>query len=283
MPTTVIEIGQLREQGFGGVVAVGSGSANPPCVIVMEYGSAAEDRPTICLVGKGITFDTGGISIKPADKMDDMKGDMSGAAAVIGAMQAVAALRLPLHVVGLVGAAENMPSSTAYRPGDIVRTLSGKTIEVLNTDAEGRVVLADVLTYAQRYNPVAIIDLATLTGAVVVALGTVTSGLVANDDTLAEKLYAAGEQTGEYVWRLPLRDAYRDMVKSEIADVKNSAGRFGGAITAGAFLENFVGGVAWAHLDIAGTFLTDGKPRAYTPRGATGVGVRLLIETLEHW
>lgn len=283
MPTNVRDLAALRAQGFGGVVAVGGGSDNPPCVIVMEYGTAQPDQPTICLVGKGITFDSGGISIKPADKMDEMKGDMSGAAAVLGAMQAIAELKLPLHVVGLVGAAENLPSATAYRPGDIVTTLSGKTIEILNTDAEGRVVLADLLTLAQRSHPAAIIDLATLTGAAVVALGTVTSGLVCNDDRLAERLYAAGEQTGEHIWRLPLRDAYRDMVKSEIADVKNSTGRYGGAITAGAFLETFVGDIAWAHLDIAGTFLTDAKPRAYTPRGATGVGVRLLVEALRNW
>ncbi|WP_322512860.1 leucyl aminopeptidase, partial [Chloroflexus sp.] len=212
----VLDKPQLIEQGFGGILAVGQGSANEPRFIVMEHGTAG-NGPTICLVGKGITFDTGGISIKPAEKMDEMKMDMSGAAAVLGAMQAVAELQLPLHVVGIVCAAENMPSGTAYRPGDIIRTLSGKTVEVLNTDAEGRIVLADGLYYAQRYQPAAIVDLATLTGAIMVALGPHAIGLMGNNQELANRLIAAGEATAERVWQLPLWDEYRDAMKSDIA------------------------------------------------------------------
>lgn len=277
---TVLDKAQLIEQGFGGILAVGQGSANEPRFIVMEYGTAGQG-PTICLVGKGITFDTGGISIKPAEKMDDMKMDMSGAAAVFGAMQAVAELQLPLHVVGIVCAAENMPSGTAYRPGDIIRTLSGKTVEVLNTDAEGRIVLADGLFYAQRYQPAAIVDLATLTGAIMVALGSHAIGLMGNNQELANRLIAAGEATAERVWQLPLWDEYRDAMKSDIADLKNTGGRYGGAITAAGFLAAFVGDYPWAHLDIAGTAWVEKPSRAYQARGATGVGVRLLVELLQ--
>lgn len=280
LKTMVLDKPQLIEQGFGGILAVGQGSANEPRFIVMEYGSA-DQGPTICLVGKGITFDTGGISIKPAEKMDEMKMDMSGAAAVFGAMQAVAELQLPLHVVGIVCAAENMPGSTAYRPGDIIRTLSGKTVEVLNTDAEGRIVLADGLFYAQRYQPAAIVDLATLTGAIMVALGPHAIGLMGNNQELANRLIAAGEATAERVWQLPLWDEYREAMKSEIADLKNTGGRYGGAITAAGFLAAFVGDYPWAHLDIAGTAWVEKPNRAYQSRGATGVGVRLLVELLQ--
>ncbi|MCX7859681.1 MAG: leucyl aminopeptidase [Chloroflexus sp.] len=276
----VLDKPQLIEQGFGGILAVGQGSANEPRFIVMEHGTAG-NGPTICLVGKGITFDTGGISIKPAEKMDEMKMDMSGAAAVLGAMQAVAELQLPLHVVGIVCAAENMPSGTAYRPGDIIRTLSGKTVEVLNTDAEGRIVLADGLYYAQRYQPAAIVDLATLTGAIMVALGPHAIGLMGNNQELANRLIAAGEATAERVWQLPLWDEYRDAMKSDIADLKNTGGRYGGAITAAGFLAAFVGDYPWVHLDIAGTAWVEKPARAYQSRGATGIGVRLLVEWLQ--
>jgi len=190
---------------------------------------------------------------------------------------------LPLHVVGLVASAENMPSATAYKPGDILKTLSGKTIEVLNTDAEGRIVLADALYYAQRYQPDGIIDLATLTGAIVVALGTHVTGIMSNDDTLAGRILQAGEATGERAWRLPLWESYSEIIKSDIADIKNTGGRYGGAINAAAFLEHFVGDYPWVHMDIAGTAWTDQKPKAYTPKGATGVGVRLLIHMLRTW
>ncbi len=280
---TVLGPDELAAQGFGGILGVGQGSAQTPRFVIMEHGEPQPDIPTICLVGKGITFDTGGISIKPADSMDQMKMDMGGAAAVIGALQVVGELKLPLHVVGLISAAENMVSSSAYRPGDILKTLSGKTIEVLNTDAEGRIVLADALFYAQRYQPDGIIDLATLTGAIVVALGPHATGIMGNNDALAERIVQAGEATGERAWRMPLWDAYMDMVKSDIADIKNTAGRAGGAITAAAFLANFVGDYPWVHMDIAGTAWTDAKPRAYTPKGATGVGVRLLIQALRTW
>jgi len=280
---TVLGLDELKAQGFGGIVGVGQGSAQPPRFIIMEYGAKQAGIPTICLVGKGITFDTGGISIKPADKMDEMKMDMGGAAAVLGAMQAIGELKLPLHAVGLVASAENMPSGTAYRPGDILKTLSGKTIEVLNTDAEGRIVLADALYYAQRYQPDGIIDLATLTGAIVVALGTHVTGIMSNNDALAGRILRAGEATGERAWRLPLWESYSEIIKSDIADIKNTGGRYGGAINAAAFLEHFVGDYPWVHMDIAGTAWTDQKPKAYTPKGATGVGVRLLIQMLRTW
>jgi len=281
--TTVLDKAQLTEQGFGGILAVGQGSANEPRFIVMEHGEKAAGRPTVCLVGKGITFDTGGISIKPAEKMDDMKMDMGGAAAVFGAMQVVGELNLPLHVVGIVCSAENMPSATAYRPGDIIKTLSGKTVEVLNTDAEGRIVLADGLFYAQRYEPAAIVDLATLTGAVMVALGPHATGMMGTSQELADRLIKAGEASAERVWQLPLWDEYRDAMKSEIADLKNTGGRFGGAITAGGFLAAFVGDYPWAHLDIAGTAWVERPARPYQARGATGVGVRLLAELLQSY
>jgi len=277
---TVLDKAQLTAQGFRGILAVGQGSAQEPRFIVIEHGSAAEGTPTICLVGKGITFDTGGISIKPADKMDEMKMDMGGAAAVLGAMQAVGELNLPLHVVGIICSAENMPSSSAYRPGDIIGTLSGKTIEVLNTDAEGRIVLADGLFYAQRYNPTAIIDLATLTGAIMVALGSHATGMMGTSQDLADRLSRAGEATAERVWQLPLWDEYRDMMKSDIADLKNTGGRYGGAITAGGFLAAFVGDYPWIHLDIAGTAWVERATRPYYTKGATGIGVRLLVQLL---
>jgi leucyl aminopeptidase len=233
------------------------------------------------VVGKGITFDSGGISIKPAQGMDEMKHDMSGAAAVVGVLRACALLRVPMHVVGVIGAAENMPSGTAYRPGDIVTSMSGKTIEILNTDAEGRVVLADALHYARtHFEPRAIIDLATLTGACVVALGKWATGLFGNDAALVEVLRRAGEATGERAWPMPLWEAHRKAVRSEVAQLKNASGREAGASTAAAFLATFAEGTPWAHLDIAGTAWTS-KAEGYHPRGATGVGVRLVFEALE--
>jgi leucyl aminopeptidase len=281
---------ELRARKMNAILAVGMGSAHPPRLIVLEHGAraargrrAGARRPTICLVGKGITFDSGGISIKPAQGMGEMKHDMSGAAAVIGTLRAAALLQLPLHVVGVIGAAENMPSGTAYRPGDVVRAMSGKTIEVVNTDAEGRVVLADALHFARsEYEPDAMIDLATLTGACVVALGHWCSGLLGNDESLVERVRRAGEATAERVWPLPLWDEHKQHVKSRVADLKNSAGREAGAITAGAFLAHFAEGTPWAHLDIAGTGWTD-KASACQPIGATGVGVRLLVHLLDGW
>ncbi|MBC8074592.1 MAG: leucyl aminopeptidase, partial [Chloroflexales bacterium] len=275
---------ELRAQGFGGILAVAQGSAQEPRFIIMEHGAALENVPTVVLVGKGITFDTGGISIKPAENMDNMKMDMGGAAAVFGAMHAVASLKLPLHVVGLVASAENMPSATAYKPGDIITTLSGKTVEVLNTDAEGRIVLADALHYAQRYSPQGVVDLATLTGAIMVALGPHAIGAMGTSPELIQRLERAGDATGERVWELPLWDEYREMVKSEIADLRNTGGaRFGGAITAAAFLAAFAGDMPWVHLDIAGTAWTERSSKAYVARGATGIGVRLLVQLLRDW
>jgi leucyl aminopeptidase len=279
----VLDQSQLVEQGFGGILAVGKGSANEPRFIVMEYGQAKAGTPTICLVGKGLTFDSGGLSLKPADAMETMKSDMGGAAAVFGAMQVVAATRPPLHVVGLVSAAENMPSSNAYRPGDIVRTLSGKTIEVLNTDAEGRIILSDALFYAQRYNPAAIVELSTLTGAIIIALGPHAIGMFPTDQALADRLSRAGTTSGERVWQFPMWDEYHAMVKSEVADLKNLAGRAAGSITAGTFLAAFVGDYPFVHLDVAGTAWVDRPAKAYDTHGGTGSGVRLLAEFLKEF
>jgi len=280
---TVLDKAQLAEQGFGGILAVGQGSANQPRFIVMEYGQAKEGAPTICLVGKGLTFDSGGLSLKPADAMMTMKSDMGGAAAVFGAMQTLAELKLPLHVVGIICAAENMPSATAFRPDDVVTTLSGKTIEVLNTDAEGRIVLADGLFYAQRYNPEAIVELSTLTGAIIIALGSHAIGMMGTNQELVDKISRAGGASGERVWQLPLWDEYHEMIKSQIADIKNIGGRPAGSITAGAFLTNFVGDYPFVHLDIAGTAYADKPAKPYDSPGGTGVGVRLLTEFLRQY
>ncbi|MBC8163485.1 MAG: leucyl aminopeptidase [Roseiflexaceae bacterium] len=277
----VLDKAQLNEQGFGGVLAVGQGSANEPRFIVMEYGTAGAGTPTICLVGKGLTFDSGGLSLKPAEFMSTMKSDMGGGAAVFGAMQAVAELKLPLHVVGIVPAAENMPSATAFRPDDVITSLSGKTIEVLNTDAEGRIILADGLFYAQRYKPDAIVELSTLTGAIIIALGSHAIGMMSTSQELADKISHAGEASGERVWQLPLWDEYHEMIKSQIADLKNIGGRAAGSITAGAFLANFVGDYPFVHLDIAGTAYAEKPAKPYGSPGGTGVGVRLIAEYLQ--
>jgi leucyl aminopeptidase len=253
----VLDVPELERRKMGAILAVGSGSAHTPRLIVLEHvpggRKRAGSRP-FCMVGKGITFDSGGISIKPSPGMDEMKHDMSGAAAVVGAMRACALLDLPTHVVGIIGAAENMPSSTAYRPGDIVTSMSGKTIEILNTDAEGRVVLADALHYAKtEYDPCAIVDLATLTGACVVALGRFATGLFGNHEGLSEMVRAAGEATAERAWPMPLLKDHKEEMRSEIADVKNAGVRHAGASTAAGFLWHFVDDTPWVHLDIAGT------------------------------
>jgi leucyl aminopeptidase len=282
-PSIAVEIfdeQRLAAEGFGGILAVGKGSDSPPRFIVMEYGAQWSDGPTICVVGKGLTFDSGGLNIKPADGMESMKNDMGGSAAVFGTMQAVAELGLQLHVVGLVPSAENMPSGRSYRPGDCVKTLSGKTIEILNTDAEGRVILSDGLFYAQRYAPDAIIELSTLTGAVIIALGNVATAVMSTDQGLADDLLAAGERAGDRAWPLPLWDDYHEMVKSDVADLKNLAGRAAGSITAGAFLAAFVGDHRFAHLDIAGTAWLDAPKKPYHSKGATGAGVRIVTEYL---
>lgn len=283
LKVTVLNKAQLEKGGFGGILAVGKGSVNEPRFIVMEYGKARKGAPTICLVGKGLTFDSGGLSLKPPDAMETMKSDMGGAAAVFGAVQAAAELKLPLHVVGLVSSAENMPSGESYRPGDIVTTLSGKTVEVLNTDAEGRIILADALHYAQRYKPAAIAELSTLTGAIIIALGSHATGMMSTDQALADKISHAGEKSGERVWQFPLWDEYFRMIKSDIADIKNIGGRAAGSITAGAFLAEFVGDIPFVHLDIAGTAWVDRASKPYETFGGTGVGVRLLAEFLREY
>lgn len=279
----VLEKAEMKKLGMGSLLAVAQGSVEPPKLVVLEYeprGKKALD--TFAFVGKGITFDSGGISIKPADKMWEMKFDKCGGCAVIGLMHAVAQAELPFRVIGLVPATENLPSGTATRPGDIVKSMSGKTIEILNTDAEGRLILADALAYAARYEPSVVIDMATLTGACVVALGDVRAGLMGNDEKLLQELKEAGDHTGEKVWPLPLDEEYGEHVKSEAADLKN-LGRAGqaGAISAGYFLKHFAPkGAKWAHMDIAGTAWTTTGEKGYTGKGATGFGVRVCFEWL---
>jgi leucyl aminopeptidase len=254
---------------------------------VLRYDCGLRGAKTLAAVGKGITFDTGGISIKPANNMHYMRHDKSGACAVIGFMQAAATLKLPINVLGIFGATDNMPSGSAYRPGDVIKSYSGKYMEILNTDAEGRVVLADALAYAVEQQPDAIVDLATLTGACVTALGHVCSGLFSNDDDLAAGLTAAGEVSGERVWRMPLWEEYREQIKAPLGDIKNTGGAPGGSITAAWFLANFVGDVPWAHLDIAGTAWAEGSWAVLPPYVqkdlATGVGVRLLTYFSRSW
>jgi leucyl aminopeptidase len=262
------------------ILAVGKGSANEPRFIEIEYAPPGmEDAPPIVLIGKGVTFDTGGISIKPAPSMEEMKYDMSGSAAVLGTFEMLGQLRPNVRVIGLVPSAENMLSSTAYRPGDVVRTHLGKTIEVVNTDAEGRLLLADALSWARRFSPSAVVDCATLTGAVVIALGHTASAVVGTDAPLIAELLAAGETADERLWELPCWDEYREHIKSDIADMKNSGGRPAGTITAAWLLREFVEGYPWAHLDIAGTAYTD-RESATQVKGPTGILVRCYAEFL---
>lgn len=273
---------EIQKLNMGGLLAVNRGSARPPRFIILEYNSGRKDFDTVVLVGKGITFDSGGISIKPAKDMGEMKMDKSGGAAVIGTMQAVADLRLPLHLVGLIPATENMPSGSAIRPGDIITLMNGKTVEIDSTDAEGRLILADTLTYAERYKPKLVIDLATLTGACVVALGHVVTGMMGTDTNLMAKLKKAGDKTYERVWELPLYDEYDKLIKSSVADIKNTGGKWAGAITAATFLKKFIGSYPWIHLDIAGSAMLE-EATDYEPKGGSGVGVRLLVEFLRNW
>ena len=267
---------QLEKLGMRALLGVGQGSRRESQVAVMQWHGAGRGKQPIAFLGKGVTFDTGGISIKPAAGMGDMKWDMGGAGAVAGLMMALAGRKAKANVVGLIGLVENMPDGNAQRPGDIVTSMSGKTIEILNTDAEGRLVLADVLWYCQqRFKPAFMVDLATLTGAIIVSLGHEYAGLFANDDALAKNLIAAGEATGEKVWRMPLAGAYDKMIDSDIADVKNIGGRDAGSITAAQFLQRFTNGVPWAHLDIAGMAWSS-KDADTVPKGGTGYGVRLL-------
>ena len=273
----VLEEEQLKALKMNALLAVGQGSARPSRVVVLQWNGAKSKRAkTLCFVGKGVCFDTGGISLKPGAGMEDMKGDMGGAACVAGLMLALATRKAAVNAVGLVGLTENMPSATAQRPGDIVTSMSGQTIEVLNTDAEGRLVLADVLWYAQeRFKPRFIVDLATLTGAIIVALGKEYAGLFSNDHKLATELDVAGEATGERVWRMPLAKAYDKLIDSKNADMKNIGGRHGGAITAAQFIQRFIKDTPWAHLDVAGTAFDSAK-NEINQSWASGWGVRLL-------
>ncbi|MCP5421227.1 MAG: leucyl aminopeptidase [Gammaproteobacteria bacterium] len=266
---------ELQNLGMGALLAVSKGSAQPPRLIVLEYKNAAKQHKPIVLVGKGVTFDTGGISLKPADKMDEMKYDMCGAASVLGALRACAELQLPLNVVGIIPAVENMPSAQATRPGDIVTSLSGQTVEILNTDAEGRLILCDALTYSERYDPAIVIDIATLTGACIIALGRHPHGLFSNHPPLANDLLNAGRAAADRAWELPLWEEYQESLESNFADMANVGGREGGAITAACFLARFTRKVHWAHLDIAGTAWRTGKNK-----GATGRPVPLLTQYL---
>ena len=267
---------ELEKLGMGAFLAVARGSRQPPRLIVLEHrGARKKDEAPVVLVGKGVTFDTGGISLKPAAEMDEMKFDMCGAASVLGTMKAVALMKLPLNVVGVVPATENMPGGNAVKPGDIVTTMSGQTVEILNTDAEGRLILCDALTWAERYKPAAVVDIATLTGAMVIALGHVATGLFANTDSLARELVQAGEASWDRAWHLPLWDDYQEALKSNFADIPNIGSRAGGAITAACFLERFAKSYPWAHLDIAGTAWKSG-----TEKGATGRPVALLANFL---
>jgi len=273
--TSVLEKKDMEKLGMGSFLSVTRGSAQPPKLITLEYNGAGKTQKPVALVGKGITFDTGGISLKPGADMDEMKYDMSGAASVLGTLQAIAEMELPINVVGVIPTCENMPSSTATKPGDIVTSMSGQTIEILNTDAEGRLILCDALTYAARFKPDTVIDIATLTGACVIALGNVASGLFANEEKLAQELISAGEQAHDRVWQLPLWDDYQPLLDSNFADMANIGGRAGGTITAACFLARFTKDYRWAHLDIAGTANKSGKDK-----GATGRPVPLLTQYL---
>jgi len=281
MEVQVFEVNQAEAMGMGAFVAVAKGSQEPGKFITLEY-NKDKGLDTIALVGKGITFDSGGISIKPSERMERMKDDMSGAAAVLATMQVASRLQIPLHLVGIIPATENLPSGKAYKPGDILKTLSGQTVEVISTDAEGRLILSDALTYSLRYQPKGIIDLATLTGACVIALGDYVIGLFGNEGSLLKRIEEASEKTGEKVWRLPLWDEYFEYLKSDVADFRNVGTRAAGAIIGAIFLSKFVEKIPWVHLDIAGPASIE-KERPYIPRGGTGVGVRLLVQLLRDW
>jgi leucyl aminopeptidase len=279
----VLDVAAMKKLGMGALLGVGQGSAHEPKLVVMRWNGGKRGADPIAFIGKGVCFDTGGISIKPAQGMEDMKGDMAGAACVVGLMQALAARKAKVNVVGAIGLVENMPDGKAQRPGDIVTTMSGQTIEVINTDAEGRLVLAEVLHYInKRFKPKFMIDLATLTGAIMVALGQEYAGLFSNDDKLVERLTKAGEATDERVWRMPLGPEYDKIMDSKIADMKNTGGRFAGSITAAQFLQRFVNKTPWAHLDIAGTAL--GSPQTDINKSwSAGWGVRLLDRLVEDY
>jgi len=275
---TVLDLAAIKKEGMGALLAVAQGSAQEPRFITLEYQGGGDGGPVV-LVGKGVTFDSGGISIKPAQSMEDMKYDMSGAAAVLGAFEALGTLKPKVNVIGVIPSTEKMPSGTAIKPGDVVKSHLGKTIEIVNTDAEGRLILCDALSWARRYKPGAVLDAATLTGAVSIALGKEAIGLMGTDEALLGEVREAGERAGERCWPLPLWEEYRELVKSDIADVRNSGGRSAGTIAGGWFLREFVEGFPWAHLDIAGTAYTDSEG-PHQVKGPTAIGVRLFTEFL---
>lgn len=279
----VIEKATMKKLGMGGILGVNQGSEQPPKLVVLEYKTDKKD-PTVMLVGKGLTFDSGGVSLKPAAGMEDMKYDMCGGAAVITAMQAIAEeAPAGVNVIGLVPTTDNMAGGAALKPGDIITHFGGKTSEIINTDAEGRLILADALAYGiETYAPEAVIDVATLTGAVIIGLGHHRTGLVANNDTLAERLLEAGERSGELLWRLPIGPEYRKQIDSTVADIKNTGGKSAGTITAACYLQEFVGDVPWAHLDIAGT-AWEYTEKSYVPKGPSGIGTRTLVNLLRNW
>ncbi|MDC0064186.1 leucyl aminopeptidase [Candidatus Nitrosopelagicus sp.] len=284
MKCTIFSKNEIKSKGLGGVTAVGQGSKNEPKFIILEYRNGKKEQKPILLVGKAVTFDTGGISLKPGLNMDEMKFDKCGGCTVLGVMKAVSELKLPINLVAVIPSVENMPSGEAFRPGDIIKLFNGKTAEILNTDAEGRLILADGLAYGiKHYQPSMVMDFATLTGACIIALGTNVAAIVSNNVKLASKIKTASEKTSEEVWELPINDDYMDMVKSKVADIKNlGMGKAAGTITAAAFLANSVGNVPWVHFDIAGTawIQPSTKKKSYNSHGATGFGVRLVVNYL---
>ena len=272
----VLEREQIQELGMGALLGVARGSLEPPRFITLHYKGGDSTAVDMALIGKGITFDSGGISIKPSEKMEEMKGDMAGGAAVMAAISAVAQLKPKINVMAVIPATENLPSGSAQKPGDIVTTISGKTIEVINTDAEGRLVLADALGYANKLGAKHIVDAATLTGAMVIALGNIYTGAFSNNQELMDRVVAAGTEAGELIWQMPMHESYREQMKSDVADVKNVGGRPAGSITAAQLLAEFAGDTPWVHLDIAGTSMSE-KERGYLVKGATGIPVRTLV------
>ncbi|MCK5407281.1 MAG: leucyl aminopeptidase [Candidatus Krumholzibacteria bacterium] len=278
----VITPAEMKKSKMGAILGVAEGSREQPRLIVMEYNKAKKNLPQVCLVGKGVTFDSGGISLKHWEGMSEMKGDMAGAAVVINAIAAASRLDIPLRIVAVVPAVENMPDGTALRPGDVVTTFSGKTIEVLSTDAEGRLILADAITYVRKhYDPKVTVDFATLTGAVLIALGTRIAGVMGNDQAEIDRLIAAGEKAGELAWQLPITDHFRKAIKGDITDYKNYSGRNGSTIMAAALLSEFAGDAPWMHVDIAGTFWNGGHGASYHTKGATGYGLDLALQYLQ--
>ena len=273
---TVLEREQMQELGMGALLGVAQGSRQPPKFMVLHYRGGDSNEVDVALLGKGVTFDSGGISIKPSAKMDEMKGDMAGGAAVMAAISAIAQLKPKINVMAVIPATENLPSENALKPGDILTAMSGKTIEIISTDAEGRLILADALGYVRKFGAKFMIDVATLTGACVIALGKVCTGAFGNNQELIDRIITAGAEAGELIWQMPMYDQYKEQNKSDVADIKNVGGRDGGAITAAQFLSEFAGDTPWVHLDIAGTSMTD-KEKGYLVKGATGVPVRTLV------